>query len=151
MGKNKDYIYYGLFLSETCKLQIERQIERMDGYNKLFETRGKLYLDHCTLLHCSQENKFPEIKKEIVELESRGFERYSAVMMKVTHIGYLANKVMAIKVDPFDFPCANENPHITVCTFGDGKPVDSNKIEVWDEFTEPFIIYGAFSVMKPNR
>ena len=28
MGKNKDYIYYGLFLSETCKLQIERQIER---------------------------------------------------------------------------------------------------------------------------
>ena len=75
MGKNKDYIYYGLFLSETCKLQIERQIERMDGYNKLFETRGRLYLDHCTLLHCSQENKFPEIKKEIVELESRGFER----------------------------------------------------------------------------
>ena len=108
MEKNKDYIYYGLFLSEDCKSQIERQIERMDGYNKLFETRGRLYIDHCTLLHYSQENKFPEIKKEIVELESRGFERYSTVMMKVTHIGYLANKVMAIKVDPFDFPCANE-------------------------------------------
>ena len=42
MGRNKDYIYYGLFLSEACKLQIERQIERMDGYNKLFETRGRL-------------------------------------------------------------------------------------------------------------
>ena len=52
MEKNKDYIYYGLFLSETCKLQIERQIERMDGYNKLFETRGKLQLHHCTLLNC---------------------------------------------------------------------------------------------------
>ena len=92
-----------------------------------------------------------DIKKEIVELENRGFERYSEVRMKVTHVGYLATKVMAIKVDPFDFPCANENPHITVCTFGDGKPVDSNKIEVWDEFPEHFIVYGAFNVIRLNR
>lgn len=153
--KSKDYIYYGLFLDEDSKLQVIRHIEQMDGYNKLLEKRGKLYLDHCTLLHCSQEDKFPQVKKELIDAEKDlarlGKDRYSACIMKVTHIGYLANKVMAIRVNTFSWPCANETPHITVCTFGDGKPVDSNKIETWDEFPEPFVVYGSLRKVVNNN
>lgn len=148
---NKDYIYYGLFLSDYTKEQIKKRIRHIDGYNTLFEQCDKVYLDHCTLLHCSQEDKFPQVKEEIDELVKRGFERYSAVLMQVTHIGYLANKAMAVKVNLFDFPCANANPHITVCTFGDGKPVDSNKIVDWDELDESIVIYGSLGVVKPNK
>lgn len=151
----KDYIYYGLFLDENEKIRVKDYIRHIDGYNQLFENCKKEYLDNCTLLHCSQEDKYPKIKDELIELEKNlekyGKDRYSAVMMKVTHIGYLADKVMAIKVNPFDFPCANDTPHITICTFGDGKPVDSNKITDWDELTEPFVIYGAFGKVKPNN
>lgn len=35
---------------------------------------------------------------------------------------------MAFKVDIEPLKCANEIPHITICTFNGGKPVDSNNI-----------------------
>lgn len=35
--------------------------------------------------------------------------------------------------------CANKIPHITICTFNGGKPVDSNNITEWKDI-EPIII-----------
>lgn len=147
--KNNNYIYYGLFLDENTKNEIKDYIRHIDGYNQLLENGKREYIDHCTLLFHTQEDKFPQVKKELVELESRGFDRYSAMIMKVTHIGYLENKVMAIRVNLFDCPCANEFPHITLCTFGDGKPVDSNKITEWKELETSFHIYGSLNKIVP--
>ena len=36
--------------------------------------------------------------------------------------------------------CANEIPHITICTFNGGKPVDSNNIVRWYYLDEPIEI-----------
>ena len=35
--------------------------------------------------------------------------------------------------------CANKIPHITICTFNGGKPVDSNNITEWKDI-EPIIV-----------
>lgn len=52
--------------------------------------------------------------------------------MRITAIGK-SDKAMAFKVELNGVSCANANPHITICTFESGKPVDSNKIHDWVE------------------
>lgn len=41
--------------------------------------------------------------------------------------------------------CANEIPHVTICTFNDGKPVDSNNITEWKDI-EPIIVNTKLEV-----
>lgn len=66
----------------------------------------------------------------------------------MTHIG-ISDKAMAFKVSlqdsEFDMCsltllCANKIPHITICTFNGGKPVNSNNITKWYDLNEPISI-----------
>lgn len=65
----------------------------------------------------------------------------------VTSVG-ISEKAIAFKViilnnneGIYDYEiCANEIPHITICTFNGGKPVDSNNIVKWHDLDEPIEI-----------
>ena len=116
----KEFEYYGLFLTNECRKILMNWINDNGYYNP----NGRYYLDHCTLLHRSQENENVQSFCE--------FWEGAKFIMRITAIGK-SDKAMAFKVELNEAPCANANPHITICTFESGKPVDSNKIHDWVE------------------
>ena len=116
----KEFEYYGLFITDKCKETLMNWINDNGYYNP----NGKYYLDHCTLLHRSQKNEDV--------LSFCEFWEGAKFVMRITAIGK-SNKAMAFKVELNEATCANANPHITICTFESGKPVDSNKIYDWVE------------------
>lgn len=140
--------YYGLFLDEDTKEKL-RDFIRQGEWWYTFKRKEKEYLDHCTLLHKAQydEDSFTDnlIKARLdIALSDN---RVKAVL-KITHIG-ISDKAMAFRVSlqdsEFDMCsltllCANEIPHITICTFNGGKPVDSNNIVKWYNLDEPIEI-----------
>jgi hypothetical protein len=58
--------------------------------------------------------------------------------IKVIGIG-TSDKAMAFKVNIFPLVSVNKTPHITICTFNGGKPVDSNNITEWKDI-KPIIV-----------
>jgi hypothetical protein len=132
----KNFEYYGLFLTEESKTKLKAWLWE-NGYDFNNDIiKGTLpenwYLDHCTLLHWSQSDY---IKEAI--LEDRLDERYSII---IDGIG-ASDKSLAFRVTGGSMctVCANKIPHITICTFNGGKPVDSNNITEWKDI-EPIIV-----------
>lgn len=109
--------YIGLFLTKESR---NRLLDLLPPLN------SKVYLDHCTLLHKSQVNK---AKADEVKCALE-FHRGNKFYVNVTAIGW-NDKAMAFKCIPASIPCVNKTPHITICTFDGGTPVDSNTIEKW--------------------
>lgn len=147
-----NYIYYGIFLTAESRDKIIYEVSNMEFYNELMKRSSRMLVDHCTLLYHSQEKNYPSVKEQLVRIENNMAGMATELIpMLVNRIGYLNNKVMAVGVDLKNtIPCANVYPHITICTFADGKPVDSNDIIAWNEIEYPFYVYGEFrKVMKP--
>ena len=129
MELNENYIYIGLFLTEKSKAKI---IERLSEYKEIISHSDNTYLSHCTLLHRSQENQNKSVIEGLLSLEN--YYPNGNFPMVATHIGMIEDKVMAIKVElGNNIPCANNTPHITLCTWGNSKPVESNNITEWKE------------------
>lgn len=132
----KNFEYYGLFLTEESKTKLKAWLWENDYDFNNDIIKGTLpenwYLDHCTLLHKSQSDY---IKEAI--LEDMLGERYSII---VDGIG-ASDKALAFRVLEGSICTiwANKVPHITICTFNGGKPVDSNNITEWKDI-EPIII-----------
>ena len=114
----KEFEYYGLFITDESKNTLIKWLND-NGYYAL---NGKLYLDHCTLLHKSKDDI--NIRNFCECCEGATF------IMKVIGIGR-SDKAMAFKVELPGVPCSNRIPHITILTFGLGKPYDSNNIRDW--------------------
>lgn len=156
MEISKDYIYVGLFLTDYYKnraLAEICQIPKYGNYIADLNKNSKIYLDHCTLLHRSQEKTHKEVLERLKCLDLiRPLDGYVTLSMMATHIGVLENKVMTLKVSvAIKNICANETPHITICTFGDGKPVDSNKITEWTKLDKPIFLQGYFRVIEKDK
>lgn len=115
----ENFEYIGLFLDEERRKKLTEYLPPISG---------RLYLNHCTLLHKSQISH--EKAKEVIDLYNK--YKGNVVHIELTHIGW-NDKAMAFKIRTSWLSCANETPHITICTFGNGKPVDSNTIEKWIE------------------
>lgn len=146
--------YYGLFLTKDSRIKLldflrsdkcSTQVTLAVHYNS---QDNRVYLDHCTLLHIAQyDNSFTDnlIKGRLdLALEDNRVK----ANLNITHIG-ISDKAMAFKVSlqdsEFDMCsltllCANKIPHITICTFNGGKPVDSNNITKWYDLNEPISI-----------
>lgn len=149
--------YYGLFLtkdsriklldflrSNKCPIQVTLAI-----YYIMLAKINRVYLDHCTLLHIAQydKNSFTDnLIKSRLDL-ALADNRVKA-NLNITHIG-ISDKAVAFKVSlqdsEFDMCsltllCANKIPHITICTFNDCKPVNSNNITKWYDLNEPISI-----------
>lgn len=130
----EDFEYYGLVLTSESKNKLARWLY-LHGYSpnsKRMKDREGWYLHHCTLLHKSQDDY---IKRAI--LEDRIDEPYTII---IDGIG-ISDKAIAFRVkkDSLVMPYINNIPHITICTFNGGKPVDSNNITEWEDI-EPIIV-----------
>lgn len=134
-----DYQYFGLFLNEHNRNELIKIILANPIVTNLVLQKGStLYLDHCTLLHRNQHDE--EVYNDLMEHINRSW------IIKVVGIG-ISNKAIAFKVNVLELPCANVNPHITICTINGGKPVDSNSICEWIPI-QAFDIYGKLIVVK---
>ena len=133
----EDFEYYGLFLTEESKTKLKEWLW-LHGYDFNNDIiKGILpenwHLDHCTLLHKSQlvwdNSNFHDFLSQIVGEKFR---------IRVNGIG-ISDKALAFRVEIFPLKSANIIPHITICTFNGGKPVDSNNITEWKDIESIFI------------
>lgn len=128
----KDFEYYGLFLTEESKAELKTWLINSNYQLEILNSERE-YLDHCTLLHKSQlvwdNSNLHDFLLHIVGEEFR---------IRVNGIG-ISDKALAFRVEIFPLKSANITPHITICTFNGGKPVDSNNITEWKDI-EPIII-----------
>lgn len=132
--------YYGLFIDKETH---DKLIDVLVDYHWIgtLNDSEKEYLDHCTLLHISQSST-PSGHPLMCLLNSflkKGDIKHNII---IDAIG-ISEKAMAFRVI---FPkksrvsSLNEMPHITICTFNGGKPVESNNITKWYPFDEPIKI-----------
>jgi hypothetical protein len=122
--------YYGLFVKQEEKDRLKEIVNRVstDSY--------KEFLDHLTLLHrkhCTSDVYFDGIIEYYELLLGEDFP------IVVNGIG-ISDKAIAFRVSYCPLYCANVIPHITIGTFENGKPVDSNKITNWIDLN-PFVIH----------
>jgi len=95
---------------------------------------------HVTLLPPGKSNKKVE---DFYELHKD--EHFD---IRVTGAG-CNSKVYALKVDLLGIPYDNEQPHITLCCYNNGKPKDSNNITEWHKVpTYPITIEGILKKIK---
>ena len=124
--------YYGLFLD---KENHDKLIDVLVDYHWIgtLNDSEKKYLDHCTLMHNSQKEYWLEIL-----LNDYLCNKFHITILAVG----ISDKTMAFKVKRHGIvvSCKNTIPHITICTFNDGKPVDSNNITKWYDLDEPIEI-----------
>lgn len=124
--------YYGLFIDKETHDKLIDVLVDHHWIGTLNEAeRG--YLDHCTLMHKSNREDWLEDM-----LNHYLGNKYS---ITITAIG-ISDVAMAFKVKRRGIlvSCKNETPHITICTFNGGKPVDSNNITNWYNLEEPIVI-----------
>lgn len=128
----KDFEYYGLFLTEESKAELKTWLINSNYQLEILNSERE-YLDHCTLLHKSQlvwdNSNLHDFLLHIVGEEFR---------IWVNGIG-ISDKALAFRVEIFPLKSANITPHITICTFNGGKPVDSNNITEWKDI-KPIIV-----------
>lgn len=142
----KNFEYFGLFIDdENFKQEIINFFDKV-----LFEDNriiNKFYFEHCTLLH---KNQLKDNEELYYYLENNLGKQ---VMIQLIAIGE-DDKVLAYKValpDNFCADCVNEIPHITVLTFLNGKPVDSNNIKEWKEIYPINVITTLRKVSYSNK
>lgn len=134
----KDFKYFGLFLSKVERDNLLYFLLNNDRYKDYISASKRIYLSHSTLIYKSHLNDFNlyEISELFVKTNKLIGKDFK---LTITGIG-ISDKAMAFKVKiPINLICLNTTPHITICTFNDGKPVDSNNITEWENI-EPITI-----------
>lgn len=82
-----EYQYYGLRLTKGSRDKLRRYIED-SPYQVAFLRSTKEYLDHCTLLHVSQEKDHADLKKLLDRLYTKATQHGTkAYTLVVTAIG----------------------------------------------------------------
>lgn len=135
----KDFQYFGLFLSKIARDNLLYLLLQNDRYKDYISAANRIYLGHLTLIHKSHLNALHlNEDSELFVKTNKLIGRY--FKLTITGIG-ISDKAMAFKkVEiPVGLTCLNATPHITICTFNDGKPVDSNNITEWKDI-EPISI-----------
>lgn len=126
-----NFHYFGLFLDTNTKNKLMNILTDNIDYNIALNVADKIFIDHCTLLHVSQLHGNSEVFNG---LNNRLGEN---IQIKIESIG-ISDKAMAFKVAlPRNVYSINKTPHITICTFNGGKPVESNNITKWFLLEEP--------------
>lgn len=126
-----NFHYFGLFLDTNTKNKLMNILTDNIDYNIALNVADKIFIDHCTLLHVSQLHGNSEVFND---LNNRLGEN---IQIKIEGIG-ISDKAMAFRVIlPENIYSINKTPHITICTFNGGKPVESNNITKWFLLEEP--------------
>lgn len=118
------FVYLGLFLTDESRDRLIKSLPK--GVNI-----KALQLTHCTMLHKSQlwkDNAERCIQIYMSDINCNSIEHTIKI------VGYGRNeKAMAFKCKVMNVPCMNDQAHITICTYDNGKPIDSNTITEWTE------------------
>ena len=135
-----NFVYFGLFLTNTNR---ERLIKIANNLApKQMAEATNVYVEHITLLH-KNDKRSNTIKFRMYELLNHIFENFigETYEVKVTHIGF-NQKAMAFKVElPDGFPIfLYKTYHITIATFNNAKPFESNNIINWHKLFNPIIV-----------
>lgn len=124
----KEFKYFGLFLSKIARDNLLYLLLKNDRYKDYISAAHRIYLGHLTLIHKSHLNAL-HLNEELFAKTNKLIGR--CFKLTITGIG-ISDKAKAFKVEiPVGLTCLNATPHITICTFNDGKPVDSNNITEW--------------------
>lgn len=129
----KNWIYVGIFLDDESK----------EDLKELFPTPKdwKEYYDHMTVVF-NDGSRIANIVKEYNETNVGG-----EFPLVITGVG-ISENAMAVKVKlPLDVICANPIPHITLCVSPEGKPSDSNNIEIWHD-VDQVELWGTMKVYE---
>ena len=128
-----NFNYYGLFFNIDVRDKIiDFVVNAMPG---LDTTKAKLHCNHCTLLYKTQYWNNRDLYNTLNVLCHDSNEYF----ITIDGIGW-NDKALALRVKDVKNICANNTPHITILTFDNGKPFDSNKITKWVDIKEPFVI-----------
>ena len=128
-----NWIYVGIFLDDDSKEMLEDYFPTPKGW--------KGYYDHMTVVY-NDGSKIANIVKEFNDVNV-GVE-YS---LMITSVG-ISEDAMAVKVKlPLGVICANPIPHITLCVSPEGKPSDSNNIEIWHD-VDQVELWGTMKVYE---
>jgi hypothetical protein len=129
----KNWIYVGIFLDDNSKKILEDLFPTPKGW--------KPYYDHMTVVY-NDGSKIANIVKEFNDVNVG--EDYPLI---ITGVG-ISEKTMAVKVKlPLGVICANPIPHITLCVSPEGKPSDSNNIEIWHD-VDQVELWGTMKVYE---
>jgi len=129
----KNWIYVGIFLDDESKEMLKDLFPTPEGW--------KPYYDHMTVVF-NDGSIIANIVKEFNEANV-GVE-YPLI---ITSVG-ISEDAMAVKVRlPLGVICANPIAHITLCVSPNGKPSDSNNIEIWHE-VEKVEVWGTMKVYE---
>lgn len=127
-----NFHYFGLFLDTDTKNRLMDILTDNIDYNIALGVADRIFIDHCTLLHVSQLHGNSEIYNYLKGYVGKEFQ------IVINGVG-ISDKAMAFRVDKKGVVCVNDIPHITIATFREGKPVDSNEITNWKNI-EPIVI-----------
>lgn len=131
----KNFEYYGLFLTEESKAKLKAWLINSNYQSEILKSE-KEYLDHCTMLHKSQRGEDTYLIEE--DLKFMLAVQVKNMRLEIDGIG-VSDKALAFRCNLSEELCANKVPHITICTFNGGKPVDSNNITEWKDI-KPIIV-----------
>lgn len=88
------------------------------------------------MLHKSQRGEDTYLIEE--DLKFMLAVQVKNMRLEIDGIG-ISDKALAFRCNLSEELCANKVPHITICTFNGGKPVDSNNITEWKNI-KPIIV-----------
>lgn len=137
----EDFIYFSLVLTQSSVERLENVILQDKIMQDIIQKKEvtKKYLHHCTVFH--KEDKYPmneQIRELLYNSIKKAFEEEVGKIWKIKVIGWgWNNKALALLVDKnsLELPiCNGHKYHITVCTFDNGKPFESNNIAGWTLF-----------------
>ena len=140
-----DFVYFGLFLTDESKEKLMKVAN--DLFHNEMTIATNIYLDHITLLH-KNDVHVEMIKLRMYDLLNHIFENHIGMTYEVKVISYgFNNRAFAFGVElPGCFPVfIFKKYHITIGTFSNAKPFESNKITRWHKLTEPITITTALT------
>jgi hypothetical protein len=129
----KNWIYLGIFLDDESKEDLKELFPTPKGW--------KEYYDHMTVVF-NDGSRIANIVKEYNETNIGG-----EFPLVITGVG-ISENAMAVKVKlPLGVICTNPIPHITLCVSPEGKPSDSNNIEIWHD-VDQVELWGTMKVYE---
>ena len=132
---NKDWLYYGVFFSDSTKRAIYDYVNKFlseNGYS--ISEDWKKYCSHMTLVF----NHKTEDDQRLAQF----YEMFlgDTVSLRSTSVG-ISERAIALGID---YITANKHSHVTVAIHPDAKPVESNDITEWIPTNGDFYITGTF-------
>jgi len=128
LGDGKKPVYFGVFLDDKSRALL------LDKFGKYIPAGWKTYCHHCTLSFGD-----PSDNQEVFDYIARYLGQ--TVKLEIASVGISGEAVALGLTDCVK--TKNSIPHITLAVPEGGKPVNSNKIDNWEDVGERLAVFGV--------